>query len=149
MLLATAFVMVVVRAATNAVVAQAPTLALQPGARAAISSTAVSLTSSFITLVTISAVLAVGVAAVVHLTGASAAVAGLRSRAGQASGSVGALMLAHRDTSSIALVGAAALFILLAGFGATQLVVAGLLCLAAALVQWWPDRPASAHSVDV
>ncbi|HAP75446.1 MAG TPA: hypothetical protein DCR14_05125 [Acidimicrobiaceae bacterium] len=148
-LLATAFVMVVVRAATNAVVAQAPTLALQPGARAAISSTAVSLTSSFITLVTISAVLAVGVAAVVHLTGASAAVAGLRSRAGQASGSVGALMLAHRDTSSIALVGAAALFILLAGFGATQLVVAGILCLAAALVQWWPDRPASAPSVDV
>ena len=28
-------------------------------------------------------------------------------------------------------------------------VAAGILCLAAALVQWWPDRPASAPSVDV
>ncbi|MDO9174906.1 MAG: hypothetical protein Q7V62_08870, partial [Actinomycetota bacterium] len=71
--LAAAGVTIVTRAITRSVVADVPNLVIQPGARAAVSHTVTNLTSSFITVLSVVAFVALVVAIAAFLTGPSGA----------------------------------------------------------------------------
>lgn len=133
LVLATAAVMLVVRAVTKHVADAAPELALQPGARAAIRETVGALVSGLFVLVQVALVLSLLVAVVAWLTGNGRTATAIRGRAG--SGSVGAMAFAsnRRDGVAIASFGLAVVLITVGGFS----LVAVLLALALAVVGVW------------
>lgn len=114
----------VARAIINRVVEQAPTIAIQPGARAAIGSTVRSLASGLFTLLQVTILVGVVLVLVAWITGASAGATALRNRAGSSGGSVWGWADSHRDAVAIVSVGLAVLLIAVAGFGLVTLLIA-------------------------
>ena len=129
LLLASAVAMIVVRALVRKVVAEAPTLVLEPGARAAVGSTINTLASGLLTAVTVLAVVGLVLALGLYLAGNSKAAVSLRGRAGAAGSGVSGVLAAHGDAVAIAAFGSAALVIFFAGLGIGALLVAVLLAL--------------------
>lgn len=130
LVLAGAAAMVIVRAAVRSVLADAPTLVVDPGARVALATTVTHLASGLRTAVTVMIVLGLLAALGLFLTGSSSTAASLRRRAGSAGGSAGGLLTEHGDGVAIAAFGAALLLIFFAGLSIWSLVVAALLAVA-------------------
>ncbi len=130
LLLAGVAAMVVVRALGALVIARSPTLAVQPGARAAIRSIVGSLASGLITAASIVAIAGMLVAAGVWLAGDSPTAVRLRGGAGTTTGSFAGLVATHGDLLAFAGYAAGLLVILVGGIGAPQVVIAVLLALA-------------------
>lgn len=121
----------VARAVINRVVEKAPTLAIQPGARAAIGSTVRSLAAGLFTLVQVTILVGVVLVLVAWLTGASSSATALRNRAGSSGGSVWGWANSHRDAVAILAGALAVLLIAVAGFSVVTLVIALVLGLVA------------------
>jgi hypothetical protein len=122
--LASVAMLFVARAVINRVVEQAPTLAIQPGARAAIGSTISSLASGLFTLVQVTILVGIVLVVVAWITGGSDSATALRNRAGSSGGSVWGWADSHRDAVAILSAGLAVLLIAVAGFGVVTLVIA-------------------------
>lgn len=122
--LASVAMLFVARAVINRVVEQAPTLAIQPGARAAIGSTISSLASGLFTLLQVTIMVGVVLVVVAWITGGSDSATALRNRAGSSGGSVRGWADSHRDAVAILSAGLAVLLIAVAGFGTVTLVIA-------------------------
>ncbi len=133
LLLASAATMLLTRAVINRVIAEAPTLAVQPGARAAIRSTVTTITQGLLTGVTLIALLGLVVAVGIALAGDSSLARSVRGRAGSAKSGVRGLVAGRGDAVAIAAFAAAVVVILIAGFGVGSLVVAAVL----AVLGWW------------
>jgi hypothetical protein len=121
---------VVVRALGAEVVERVPTLAVQPGARAAVGAVVGSLVNGLITLASVVALIGVLVAVVVWVTGDSSAARRLRGGAGAAPSSLRTMVGAHRDAVGAIAYGAALVLVLVAGFGTVQLLIAAGLAVA-------------------
>lgn len=127
LLLASAATMLMVRAVINRVIEEAPTLAIQPGARAAIRSSVATITEGLLAGVTLIALLGLVAAIGIYLAGDSSLARSLRSRAGSAKSGVRGLVAGRGDAFAIAAFGAAVVVILVAGFGFGSLIVAAVL----------------------
>lgn len=114
----------VARAIIDRVVEQAPTLAIQPGARAAIASTVRSLAAGLFTLLQVSILVGIVLVLVAWLTGASPSATALRSRAGSSGGSAWGWANSHRDAVAIVAAALAVLLIAVAGFSTVTFVIA-------------------------
>ena len=134
LLLAGVAAMVVVRAIGNRVIERSPSLAIQPGARAAIGSVVTSLADGLITATSIVAIAGVLAAAAVWLVGDSPSAARLRGGAGSASGTLAGFVAAHGEAVALAGYAMGVLVILIAGIGVFQVVVSVLFVLAGYLV---------------
>jgi hypothetical protein len=108
----------------NKLVADVPALALDPGARAAISQTVTALASSLLLLLEIGVILGVLFAIIVWLTGDSERATRLRGRTGSSTGSLAGFVTAHRDAVAIGVFAAAVLFVVLAGISLFSVIVA-------------------------
>ncbi|MEQ1702525.1 MAG: hypothetical protein ABMA25_20645 [Ilumatobacteraceae bacterium] len=127
LLLASAAAMIVVRAITRRLAAEAPRLVIEPGARAALGSTVNTLLSGLLTTVTVVAIVGVLAAIVLYLSGHSARAVALRARAGSAGSGVGGIVAAHGDVAAITAFAAAVLVVFFAGLTIVTTVVALLL----------------------
>ena len=127
LVLATAAVMLVVRAITKQVVEAAPRLALQPGARAAIRETVGALVTGLFLLAEVALVVSLVVAVVVWLTGNGRAATAIRGKAGATSTGALAFAAAHRDGVAIVSFGLGLLLITVGGFSLVPVVLALLL----------------------
>lgn len=143
LLLASAASMIVVRAIVRRVKAEAPTLVIEPGARAAVQSTVDTLTSALLTAVTVIAILGILAAIVLYLLGDSKRAVALRGRAGSAGGGVAGLLSAHGDVVGIAAFIAAVLLVFFAGIT----IVTTILALLLGLFAWWALRSSSEAAV--
>lgn len=143
--LASVAVLVVARALARAVLAEAPVVAVDPGARAAIAATLGSLASGLFTLLALAIVVGIAVAVVAFLRSDAAIAVRLRGRAGDARGGMWAAMRTHRDV--VALVsGAFAVGVLaVGGIGRAQVVVALLFAVVTVCASWAPQPPTSAQ----
>lgn len=128
LLLASAAAMVVVRAIVRRVKAEAPSLVVQPGARAAVRSTVTTLASGLLTAVTVIAILGVLAAIGLYLTGDSKRAVALRGRAGSAGGGLRGMVSAHTDVVTIVAFAAAVAVVYFAGLTIVTMIVALLLC---------------------
>ena len=127
LLLASAAAMVVVRAIVRRVKAEAPTLVVDPGARAAVRSTVNSLSAGLLTTVTVIAILGVLAAIALYLTGDSRRAVALRGRAGSAGSGLGGVLSAHGDVVSVAAFAAAVAVVFFSGITIVTLIVVLLL----------------------
>ncbi len=127
LLLASAAAMVVVRAIVRKVKAQAPSLVVDPGARAALRSTVNTLSQGLLTAVTVLAILGVLAAIGLYVTGDSKRAVALRGRAGTAGSGMGSLVAAHGDVVSIVAFAAAVMVIFFSGISLVTLIIAALL----------------------
>ncbi|MGZ5398344.1 MAG: hypothetical protein ACXWEI_23705, partial [Mycobacterium sp.] len=107
--------MIIVRAILNKVVAEVPTLVVDPGARAALGSAVTDLAAGLLTAVTVAAVVGVLVALGLYLTGDSKTAAAIRSRAGLSDTGVRGLMASHGAGVALVAFTAAVLGIFFAG----------------------------------
>jgi hypothetical protein len=114
----------VAQAIINRIVEQAPTIDIQPGARAAIGSTVRSLASGLFTLLEVTIMVGIALVVVAWISGASGSATALRNRAGSSGGSVWGWVDSHRDAVAILSGGLAVLLIAVAGFGVVTLVIA-------------------------
>jgi hypothetical protein len=124
LVLSTAVVMLVVRALTKHVAEAAPSLAVQPGARAAIQSVVDALVAGLFALVEVTLLVSLVVAVVVWLTGNGRRAASLRGRAGTGSDGVLAFATDHREATAVVSFGLAALLVTVGGLSAVPLVLA-------------------------
>lgn len=127
LLLASAAAMVVVRAIVRRIKAEAPTLVVEPGARAALRSTVDTLASGLLTAVTVLAILGVLAAIGLYLSGDSKRALALRGRAGSAGSGLGGVLAEHGDVVSIVAFAAAVVVVFFAGITVVTVVVALLL----------------------
>jgi hypothetical protein len=123
LLMAAVAATVVVRALGAAVVERVPTLAVQPGARAAVGAVVGSLVEGLITL-----------SSIVALIGALVAIAVWATGAGTTRRSVAAVVGDHREAVAGIAYAAALAVILVGGFGAAQFLIAVGLGLAGGLI---------------
>ena len=135
--------LVIGRVVIRPVVEEAPTLAIQPGARAAIRAMVTSLTDGLLGLVTLTLLVAV-VLAVLAIITADERSTRLRTGAGSAGASVRALVDEHRDLTALAAGAAALLVITGAGFSWGSLLVASILAAVAA----WAAVTATSTTAD-
>jgi hypothetical protein len=143
--LASTAMMVIARVIIRKIVADSPALVVDPAARAALSATVTSIASGLLTTVVLALLLGLVVSLVLYITGPSITASALRGRAGSTGDSVMGLVAAHRDAVAIIAFGLAVAVIGFGGFGAAQLVIAGVLALIGAWAQWAPhdSQPAS------
>lgn len=132
-------VLLVARALTRAVLQEAPVVAVNPGARAAIAATLTSLVSGLFTILTLAIVIGVAVAAVAFLRSDASIAVRLRSRAGTARTGVWAAMQAHRDVVAFVAGVLAVGVVVVGGIGRAQLVVAVLFAIVAVWGSWSGD----------
>jgi hypothetical protein len=137
--------MVIARVLIRKIVADSPTLVVDPAARAALSATVTSLASGLLTVVVLTLLAGLVVSLVLYISGPSHSAKALRERTGSTGGSVMDLVAAHRDAVAILAFGLAVAVIGFGGFGAAQLVIAGILALIGAWAQWAPrdSQPAA------
>ena len=127
LLFASAASMVVVRAIVRRVKAEAPTLVIDPGARAAVRITVNELTSGLLTAVSVLALSAVVAVIALYFSGDSKRAVALRGRAGSAGAGLGGLLAAHGDVVGIVAFAAAVFVIFFAGLSIFSIIVAALL----------------------
>lgn len=127
LLLGSAAAMIVVRAIVRRIKAEAPSLVVEPGARAALRSTVDTLVSGLLTVVTVLAILGVLAAIGLYVSGDSKRAIALRGRAGSAGSGVGGVLAAHGDVVSIAAFAAAVMVVFFAGITVVTVIVALLL----------------------
>jgi hypothetical protein len=140
LVLASVAAFVLTRAVIVRVVQKAPTLAIDPAARAAIAASVQRLADGLLTAITLLVIVGLLVALAAYLTGSSTTAVGTRQRVAGSSGSLVAAAVAHRDAVALIALAAAVVLIAVAGFGTVQLVVAGLFLLVAAWARWAPRR---------
>lgn len=140
-------VLVVARALTRAVLEEAPVVALNPGARAAISATLSSLASGLFTILTLAIVTGLAVAAVAFLRSDASMAVRLRSRAGAARGGVWAALRTHRDAVAFGAGVLAVGVLVVGGIGRAQIVVALLFAIVAVWGSWPTESDGSADAV--
>lgn len=140
-------VLVVARALTRAVLEEAPVVALNPGARAAISATLSSLASGLFTILTLAIVTGLAVAAVAFLRSDASMAVRLRSRAGTARGGAWAALRTHRDAVAFGAGVLAVGVLVVGGIGRAQIVVALLFAIVAVWGSWPTDSDGSAEAV--
>lgn len=140
-------VLVVARALTRAVLEEAPVVALNPGARAAISATLTSLASGLFTILTLAIVTGVAVAAVAFLRSDASIAVRLRDRAGTARSGVWAALRTHHDAVAFAAGVLAVGVLVVGGIGRAQIVVALLFAIVAVWGSWPTASDGSAEAV--
>lgn len=126
LLLASAATMVVARAIIRRVVDHAPTLVVQPGARAAVLSTVTTLSSGLLTMVTLLAIIGVVGAIVIYLIGDSPRAVSMRGRVGSTGSGLRGLFAGHGDAVAIVAFGAAVFVIFVTGLGLGSLLIAAV-----------------------
>ncbi|MEX0846657.1 MAG: hypothetical protein WD023_02675 [Ilumatobacteraceae bacterium] len=138
--LAGVMMLFVAQAVINKVIDQAPTLVVQPGARAAIGSTVRSLASGLLTLVYITIIVGLVLVLVAWITGASASAMAIRNRAGSSGGSLWAWVDTHRDIVAIFAGALAVLLIAVAGINTVTIIIGIVLGVVAAAALVTSDR---------
>lgn len=123
-LLGTVAAMGIGRAVIRRVVDEVPTLAIQPGSRAALRSMVSTLASGLLTAVTLALVAGLVLALIAVITNPTGAGAALRGRASSTTSSLGGLVAEHRDGTAIGAAALALLVITLYGFGTWALLLA-------------------------
>jgi hypothetical protein len=123
--------LVIGRVVIRTVVEEAPSLAAQPGGRAAIRAMVTTLADGLLGLVTLTLIVAV-VLAVLAIITAEERSERLRAGAGSVGGTVRALVDEHRDLTALAAGAAALLVITVAGFSWWSLLIASILAAVAA-----------------
>jgi hypothetical protein len=146
LLLGTVAAMAIGRAIVRTVAAEAPTVAIRPGARAAIRSIVETLSSGLITAVTFILVLGLLFALVAYLSGSSDLARSIRGRATSTGSSVRSAVDDHRDGVAVVAFAAAVAVILFAGFSWWSMVVSLLFAAVGAWAMWWPRAEAPAPS---
>jgi hypothetical protein len=141
--LASVAVLLIARALTRAVLQEAPVVAVNPGARAAIAATLSSLASGLFTILTLAIVTGVAVAAVAFLRSDAAVAVRLRGRAGSAGSGVWAALRAERDVVGLVAGVLAVAVLVVGGIGRAQILVA-LLFAIVAVWSSWSSGPAEA-----
>lgn len=141
--LASVAVLLIARALTRAVLQEAPVVAVNPGARAAIAATLSSLASGLFTILTLAIVAGVAVAAVAFLRSDAAVAVRLRGRAGSAGSGVWAALRAERDVVGLVAGVLAVAVLVVGGIGRAQILVA-LLFAIVAVWSSWSSGPAEA-----
>ncbi len=147
--LASVGVMFVARALVRKVVEEAPVIALDPGARTAISTMLESLTSDLLVLVTLTLVFGAAVALVAFVRSDHRWAVRLRGGAGSTSSGLLAVMARNRDTTAFVAFALAVAVIVVAGIGLLQFVVAVLFAAVGGWALWGigPDRSGSSPPV--
>lgn len=143
LLLASASAMIVVRAIVRRIKAEAPTLVVEPGARAALRSTVNTLASGLLTAVTVLAILGVLAAIGLYVSGDSKRAIALRGRAGSAGSGLGGVLAEHGDVVSIVAFAAAVMVVFFAGLTVVTLIV----CLVLGAFGVWALRSTSEATV--
>jgi hypothetical protein len=121
------------------VLEEAPAVAVDPGGRAAISATLVSLTSSLLVLLTLLVVLGVGVAIVAYLRSDHRWAVRLRGAAGSTGQGVSAVLRRNRDVVGFGSFALAVAVIAFGGLGAGRIVIAVVLATIGAWATWSSD----------
>lgn len=137
--LASVAVLLVARAIVHKVLEEAPAVAVDPGGRAAISATLVSLTSSLLVLLTLLVVLGVGVAIVAYLRSDHRWAVRLRGAAGSTGQGVSAVLRRNRDVVGFGSFALAVAVIAFGGLGAGRIVIAVVLATIGAWATWSSD----------
>ena len=136
-------VMLLARMLVQRVVEKAPTLVIDPGARAAVASAVTQLSTGLIRLTTVVVVIGLITALIAFVTGPSERAVSLRRRAGASNTTFRAFVAAHRDGVAAAGFGGAVLVLFLLGISLGSLLVALAF---AVLGGWalWGTQPAPA-----
>jgi hypothetical protein len=142
--LASVAVMLVARAIIRAVLEEAPTVALDPAGRAAITATLGSLTRSLFVLLTLTVLLGVVVAIVAFLRSENRAAVRLRGATGSTGQSVSGLIARNRGVVGFAAFALAVAVIAVGGFGTARVVIAGVLAAIGVWAIWSSDDPIAA-----
>lgn len=137
--LASVAVLLVARAIVHKVLEEAPAVAVDPGGRAAISATLVSLTSSLLVLLTLLVVLGVGVAIVAYLRSDHRWAVRLRGAAGSTGQGVSAVLRRNRDVVGFGSFALAVAVVAFGGLGAGRIVIAVVLATIGAWTTWSSD----------
>ncbi len=136
LLLGTVAAMAVGRAIIRTVVQKVPTLAIEPGSRAALRNMVESLASGLFNAVTLALLAGLVLAVVTYLSGSSRTAEAIRGRASSTQSSLGSVVTAHREGTAIAAFTLAVIVIAGFGFSMVPLLVASLLAVGGAAALW-------------
>lgn len=132
------------RALIRVAVDQVPTLAIQPGARAAARSIVSSLASGLLSLVSLALLVGLVLGLVAYLTGPDGPGRSARARAGGSVSGLRVALQAHRDLIAVAAPGSVVLVLFVSGFSLGPLLLVTVVALAAVALAWAPAGPGTA-----
>lgn len=126
------------RALIRVAVDQVPTLAIQPGARAAARSIVSSLASGLFSLVSLALFVGLLLSLLAYLTGPDGRARSVRTRAGGSMSGLADALRAHRDLVTVAAPGSVVLVLFVSGFSLGPLLLATVVAIAALALAWAP-----------